>query len=71
MVKTLIRFALITALTMLLTPYVNRLFDQLAARAPRGSFLEELLRELSGRYSSALTRSFGETLGELVFGSKR
>jgi hypothetical protein len=70
MVKTLIRFALITALTMLLTPYVNRLFDQLAARAPRGSFLEELLRELSGRYSSALTRSFGETLGELVFGSK-
>jgi hypothetical protein len=70
MVKGLIRFALITALTMLLTPYVNRLFNQLAARAPRGSFLEDLLHELSDRYSSALTRSFGETLGELVFGSK-
>jgi hypothetical protein len=70
MVKGLIRFALITALTMLLTPYVNRLFNQLAARAPQGSFLEDLLHELSGRYSSALTRSFGETLGELVFGSK-
>jgi hypothetical protein len=70
MVKGLIRFALITALTMLLTPYVNRLFDQLAARAPKDSFLEDVLRELSGRYSSALIRSFGETLGELVLGSK-
>jgi hypothetical protein len=53
-----------------LTPYVNRLFDQLAARAPKDSFLEDVLRELSGRYSSALIRSFGETLGELVLGSK-
>jgi len=70
MVKGLIRFALITALTMLLTPYVNRLFDQLAARAPKDSLLEDVLRELSGRYSSALIRSFGETLGELVLGSK-
>jgi hypothetical protein len=70
MVKGLIRFALITALTMLLTPYVNRLFNQLAARAPKDSFLEDVLRELSDRYSSALIRSFGETLGELVLGSK-
>jgi len=70
MVKGLIRFALITALTMLLTPYVNRLFDQLAARAPKDSLLEDVLHELSGRYSSALIRSFGETLGELVLGSK-
>jgi hypothetical protein len=69
MVKSLIRFALITALTMLLTPYVNRLFTQLAARAPEDSFLEDLLRELSDRYASALVRSFGETLGELVLGS--
>jgi hypothetical protein len=70
MVKALIRFALITALTMLLTPYVNRLFNQLAERAPKDSFLEDVLRELSDRYSSALTRAFGETLGELVLGSK-
>ena len=70
MVKGLIRFALITALTMLLTPYVNRLFNQLAERAPKDSFLEDVLRELSDRYASALTRAFGETLGELVLGSK-
>ena len=70
MVKTLIRFALITVLSMVLTPYVNLFFDQLAARAPEDSFLEDLLRELSGRYASALVRSFGETLGELVLGSK-
>jgi hypothetical protein len=70
MVKTLIRFALITVLSMVLTPYVTRFFDQLAARAPEDSFLEDVLRELSGRYASALVRSFGETLGELVLGSK-
>ena len=70
MVKGLIRFALIWAISLLLTPYVNRLFDQLAARAPKGSFLEDALLELSGRYSSTLIRSFGETLGELVFGTK-
>ena len=70
MVKALVRFALITALTMLLTPYVNRLFNQLAERAPKDSFLEDVLRELSDRYSSALSRAFGETLGELVLGSR-
>ena len=70
MVKALIRFALITALTMLLTPYVSRLFNQLAERAPKDSFLEDVLRELSDRYASALIRAFGETLGELVLGSK-
>jgi len=70
MVKALVRFALITALTMLLTPYVKRLFNQLAERAPKDSFLEDVLRELSDRYSSALIRAFGETLGELVLGSR-
>ncbi len=70
MVKSLLRFALITALTMLLTPYVNRFFDQLAARAPEDNFPEDLLRELSDRYASSLVRSFGETLGEIVLGSK-
>ncbi len=55
---------------MLLTPYVNRLFGRLAKRAPKDSFLEAALLELSGRYSSSLIRSFGETVGELVLGSK-
>lgn len=70
MVKGVLRFALIWALSMLLTPYLNRLFDQLATRAPKGSFLEEALLELSDRYSSTLVRSFGETIGELVLGSR-
>jgi hypothetical protein len=70
MVKGLLRFALIWGLSMLLTPYVNRLFDRLASRAPRDSFLEEALLELSQRYSSTLIRSFGESLGELVLGSR-
>jgi hypothetical protein len=71
MVKGLLRFALVWGLTMLLTPHVNRLFDQLAARAPRDSFLKETLLELSERYSSALVAAFGETLGEMVLGSSK
>lgn len=70
MVKGLIRFALVWAISMFLTPYLNRLLDRLAERAPKDSFLEELLLELSGRYSATLIRSFGETVGELVLGSK-
>jgi len=71
MVKGLLRFALIWAISLLLTPYLNRLFDRLAARAPKGSFIEAMLLELSGRYSTVLIQSFGETLGELVLGSKK
>ena len=71
MVKGLLRFALIWGISMLVTPYVNRLFDRLAERAPTGSFLEEMLLELSGRYSATLIHSLGETLGELVLGAKR
>jgi hypothetical protein len=70
MVKGLLRFALIWGISMLLTPYLNRLFDRLAERAPKGSFVEALLLELSGRYSTTLIQSFGETLGDLVLGSK-
>jgi hypothetical protein len=70
MLKGLIRFALISGLTMLLTPYVSRVFDRLADRAPSGSFLEDTLLEFSNRYSSALIRSFGEALGELFLPSK-
>jgi hypothetical protein len=71
MLKGLLRFALIWAISMLLTPYLNRFLDRLAKRVPQDSFLEELLLELSNRYSATLIRSFGETLGELVLGSKR
>ncbi|HEX8967871.1 MAG TPA: hypothetical protein VF937_08335 [Chloroflexota bacterium] len=70
MLKGLIRFGLVWGLSLLLTPYVNRAFDKLAERAPQGSFLEDTLLELSNRYSTTLIRSFGETLGELVLGSK-
>ena len=71
MVKGLMRFALIWALSMFVTPYVNRFFDRLAERAPKGSFLEDTLLELSENYSAALIRSVGETVGELVLGSKK
>ena len=71
MVKGLIRFGLIWAISMLVTPYVNRFFDRVAARAPQGSFLEAMLLELSDNYSASLIRSFGETLGELVLGGKK
>lgn len=70
MVKGIIRFLVIWGLSMLLTPYMKRFLDQLATRAPRGSLIEDLLLELSARYSSALIGAFGETVGELVFGSK-
>jgi hypothetical protein len=70
MVKGLLRFAIITALTMLVTPYVSRLLDRLADRAPRNSFLESTLLEFSDRYSSSLVRTFGETVGELFLPSR-
>jgi hypothetical protein len=70
MVKTLLRFALVWGISWLLTPYLNRLLDRLAAQAPSGSFLEDALLELSDRYSTGLIRAFGKALGELVLGSK-
>lgn len=71
MVKGLIRFALIWAISMLLAPYVSRLFDRLAEKVPEGSFLEDTLRELSDRHASSLIRAFGETLGDVIFGAAR
>jgi hypothetical protein len=68
--KGLLRFALITGISMLLTPYLTRMFDRLAQRAPQGSFLEDTLLEFSNRYSTTLIRSFGEALGDLVLPSK-
>ena len=71
MVKGLIRFALLWALSMLVTPYVTRFLNQLAQKAPTNSFLEDVLLEISGSYSATLVRSFGETLGEMVLGSSK
>jgi len=71
MVKGMIRFALIWALTMYITPYLDRWLSQLAHKAPKDSFLEDVLLELSTKYSASLIRSFGETLGELVLGAKK
>ena len=71
MVKGLLRFAVIWGLSMLLTPYLNRLFDRVAERAPSGSIWEAVLLELSDNYSATLIRSFGETVGELVLGSPK
>ena len=70
MVKGIIRFFLIWAISWFLTPYLNRFLDRLATRVPKDSFLEEMVLELSNRYSATLIRSFGETLGELFMGSK-
>ncbi len=71
MVKGLLRFALVWAVSMFLTPYLNRLFTRLAARAPRHSVVEDVLVELSDQYSASLIRSFGETVGELFLGAKK
>ena len=70
MFKLLLRMAVAWGLSVLVTPYVTRVFDRLANRAPKGSFLEETLLELGDRYSSGLVQSFGETVGELVLGSE-
>jgi len=71
MLKGLIRFGVIWAISMFVTPYLNRWMMQLASRAPKNSFLEDTLRELSDQYSATIIRSFGETLGDLVLGSKK
>ncbi|HET6317700.1 MAG TPA: hypothetical protein VFG86_14675 [Chloroflexota bacterium] len=71
MVKGLLRFALVWAIAALLTPYLNRLLLQLADRVPRNSFVDDVLVELSDEYSTSIIRSFGETLGDLAFGSKK
>jgi hypothetical protein len=65
-----VRFALIWALSMLLTPYVNRLFTRLTEMTPRNSILGEVFDELSKKYSTTLVRSLGEGAGEIIFGPK-
>lgn len=66
--KGLIRFAVIWGISRALAPRLDRVFQRLLTRAPRGSFLEDVLRELSTQHSTSIIRSFGETAGEMVFG---
>ena len=70
MLKGILRFLLSWGLSVLLTPPVRRVLDQLAARAPSGSFLKEVLLELADTYSTQLVQTLGETAGELALGSK-
>jgi hypothetical protein len=68
--KGLVRFVLVWGLAVALAPYVGRLFDQLARKAPEGSLLEDTLYEFGDRHSSGLVRAFGDAIGDLVLGSK-
>ena len=67
--KGLLRFALVNVFTMLLTPRVEKLFAKLETSVPEGSFLEEVVQELSQQYAASLVRSVGQTVGELVLGA--
>lgn len=67
--KPLLRFVLILVLSRLLAPRLNLLFHRLSARVPPNSFVADVLAELSGTYSTSIIRSFGETAGDVVFGS--
>jgi hypothetical protein len=70
MLRFILRLVLVRLLVMFATPYVTRFFDRLATRAPRDSFLQQTLLELSSHYSLTLVRSVGVTLGGLFLGSR-
>ena len=70
MFKGFVRVVLAWGLAILLAPYVSRLFDQLARRAPPGGIIEESLFEMSDRHSAGLVRAFGESIGDLVLGPR-
>ena len=69
MLKGLVRLLLVWGLSIVLAPYVSRMFDSLARRAPQGSLLEDSLLEIGDRHSSGLVRAFGESIGDLVLGA--
>lgn len=66
--KSLLRFAVIFALSRILAPRLNLLFHRLSARVPANSMAAEVLESLSSTYSTTLLRSVGETVGDLVLG---
>lgn len=67
--KGILRFVLIWVLSMVLEPYLSRFMAQLSDRAPRGSFVGEVLDEMSGDFASGLVHSVGETVSDLFFGA--
>jgi hypothetical protein len=69
MLKFILRLLLVRVLVIFVTPYLTRFFDRLAERAPRDSFLQQTLLELSATYSLTLVRSLGLTLGGVFLGS--
>ena len=70
MLKGLVRLMLVWGLSIVLAPYVSKMFDRLAQKAPEGSLLEDSLIEIGDRHSSGLVRAFGESIGDLVLGSE-
>ena len=67
--RGLLRFVLIWVLTGLAEPYITSGFDRLARRAPKGSFVEALLLELSSSYSISVVRFVAIALTEFVIQS--
>jgi hypothetical protein len=63
--RFLLRFGLITALGILVTPYISRAIGRLADRAPRGSATEEFLVELRDNLPGPLVHTFGETVTDI------
>lgn len=68
MFKGILRFVLVLALSRLLAPYVDRFVSRLLTRVPTDSFIGEVLDSIRTSYSTTLVRSFGESMGEMVFG---
>ena len=63
MVKGLIRFGLIWAISLLLTPYVNRFLDRLAERAGRmGKVLVQGLEAIRAKHPKAVKETRGRGL---------
>ena len=69
LLRGVLRFVLIWGLTGLAEPYLTRGFDRLARRAPKGSFLEAMLLELSTSYSLTLVRFIALALTEFIIQS--
>ena len=64
-----LRVVLIWMLSGLAAPYVRGSFERLARLAPRGSFLEATLLELSTNYSAMVVTVLAEVLTTLTIES--
>jgi hypothetical protein len=66
LLRNTLRVVFIWLLSGLVAPYINRGFGRLARRAPRGSFAEGMLIELSQSYSATGVRVLAEVLTGLM-----